>query len=182
MPRNRTKGRILVATPVLSDPNFDRTLVFMLEDNDDGSLGVVLNNPSDTTVGATVPELAWIAGADDPVFVGGPVSPEVALAIAECPGECAGFTPVVHDIGTLDLSEGEASSVDIGRGRLYSGYSGWAPGQLQAELDAGAWFVVDLHPDDAFMAETVGLWERVLRRQRGEIAWFANYPIAPEVN
>ena len=66
--------------------------------------------------------------------------------------------------------------------RAFIGYSGWGAGQLEAELTAGAWFTADVEPDDLFTADPDGLWERVLRRQRGELAWFANFPPTPEVN
>ncbi len=181
-----TRGQLLVATPVLHDPNFDRTVVAMLEHNADGALGVVLTRPSETPTRLAVPQLSSIVRDDDVVHIGGPVAPEAAIAVAECDIDVDGFLEVAHGVGTLDLP----SSIDehgdpiadsglfagVKRCRLFAGYSGWGPGQLDSEVSVGAWFVVEMLPDDLFGSDHEKLWPRVLRRQPGDIAWFANYP------
>jgi putative transcriptional regulator len=181
-----TRGQLLVATPVLHDPNFDRTVVAMLEHNADGALGVVLTHPSETPTRLAVPQLSSLVRDDDVVHIGGPVAPEAAIAVAECDIDVDGFLEVAHGVGTLDLP----SSIDehgdpvddsdlfegVKRCRLFAGYSGWGPGQLDSEVSVGAWFVVEMLPDDLFGTDHGALWQRVLRRQPGDIAWFANYP------
>jgi putative transcriptional regulator len=169
------RGRLLIATPPLVDPNFDRTVVLMLEHGDDGALGLVLNRPSETALDDVFPE--WHAFASEPavVFVGGPVSPDAVIALARGnPQQLESFVPVLGDIGTIDLAQ---DPLDLGGPleslRVFVGYAGWAPGQLESELSEGGWFVVDLARDDPFVTAPEHLWRDVLRRQRGRLAVFA---------
>jgi len=179
-----SRGRLLVATPDLGDPNFDRTVVFLLEHSDEGTLGVVLNRPSETSVHEPLP--AWVDHAAHPpvVFTGGPVAPSAAIGLA-CAGddEVDGWAPLVGRLGTVDLARtpGELL-VTVERLRVFAGYGGWGAGQLDAEIAAGGWFVVDAWPDDAFSPYPERLWRTVLARQRGRLAMFANIPVDPSVN
>ena len=179
-----SRGRLLVATPPLADPNFDRTVILVLEHGGSGSLGLVLNRPSLTDLGKVLPD--WDDVASDParVFVGGPVSPEAVIALAR--GECRdddGWVPLFDDLGTVDVGRAPTSIGARVRGlRIFVGYAGWAPEQLQGELDAGAWFVVDALPSDPFVDDPDALWASVLKRQRGRIAIFASCPADPTVN
>jgi putative transcriptional regulator len=172
-------GRLLVATPPLVDPNFDRTVVLMLEHGDDGAIGVVLNRPSDTPIDDVLPEWRGLAAPPSAVFVGGPVSPDAVIALGRASGHepGAGFAPILGDLGTVDVARDPLDlGVPLSELRVFAGYAGWAPGQLEGELAQHAWFVVDLEDDDAFAAAPEQLWRKVLRRQRGEIAVFAHYP------
>jgi putative transcriptional regulator len=180
-----TKGRLLVATPTLLDPNFFRTVVLMLEHADEGALGVVLNRPSELEIAESLP--AWRDVAVDPamVFVGGPVAPGSAIGIARGRGDTDSdaWAPVVNGLGTVDLSLSPADlPVDVTALRVFAGYAGWTAGQLDAELAAEGWFVVDAEPDDAFAPEPEELWKAVLRRQGGTLALFANAPPHPSLN
>jgi putative transcriptional regulator len=179
------RGRVLVAAPPLVDPNFDRTVVLMLEHGSEGALGLVLNRPGDTALVDAVPE--WSALAADPavVFAGGPVSPEsvIALARSEVTDERDGWIPVGNGLGTVDLGRPPDDVPVVIEGvRVFVGYAGWAPEQLEEELERGAWFVVDFDLDDAFGTEPDQLWRRVLRRQPGRLAMFANCPADPSTN
>ena len=182
------KGRLLIAVPMLSDPNFDRTIVFMIEDNDDGSTGLVLNRPSPVPVTQALPDLS--AGVTPPsvLFVGGPVNQNTANGLARVEaadraGAVEGWLQVTGDIGTINVADWmdgmPAGVVDL---RVFAGYAGWGPGQLDGEMDAGAWLVVDADPGDPLSSEPEDLWRTVLRRQPGETAWLANYPPDPAVN
>jgi putative transcriptional regulator len=178
------RGRLLVATPPLVDPNFDRSVVLMLEHGDDGALGIVLNRPSDTALATVLPEWHEHATAPGVVFSGGPVAPEAVIALARGGrADTEGWMPVVGEVGTVDVGRDPA---DLGRRldalRVFVGYSGWSPGQLEAELEQDAWFVVSAEPGDPFSAHPDQLWREVLRRQRGRVAMFANYPEDPETN
>jgi putative transcriptional regulator len=173
-----TKGRLLVAAPPLEDPNFDRTVLFMVEHNSDGALGIVLNRPTDE-IGIDGLE-AWTEVASPPVavFSGGPVEPNALIglaAVAGTPGE--GFARVEGDLGTVDLAlePGEIAPV-IDRFRVFRGYAGWSPGQLEGELGVGAWIVVASEPGDLFTATPDRLWRTVLGRQAGTLSWLANFP------
>ena len=179
------KGRLLVATPALGDGIFDRSVVLIIEhDEAEGAFGVVLNRPSTTDVEGALPEWARLAASPPVVFVGGPVSPEAAICLARVSqADAEGWVPVVGAIGALDLSQDTdllASAVD--EVRLFAGYSGWTRGQLEDEIEAGAWFVVDALEDDVLNPDPDSLWERVLRRQPGRLAMFAAYPEDPTQN
>jgi putative transcriptional regulator len=179
-------GRLLVATPLLSDPNFMRTTVFVAEHSDEGAVGVVLNRPSDTDVAGVLP--AWGAAVTSPavVFVGGPVQQEGALALARIgapPLPDSGFQPVVDGFGVVDL-EGDSALIapHLAGMRVFAGYAGWGPGQLDAEIAEGSWYVVDGAPDDIFCSRPEVLWRDVLRRQGGELALVSTFPPDPTLN
>jgi putative transcriptional regulator len=178
------RGRLLVATPPLVDPHFDRTVVLLLEHGEDGALGIVLNRPSDTTLGDVLPE--WRDHASPPavVFVGGPVTPEAVIALARGnDAEVEGWVDVLGDLGTVDVGrDPDDIAPHLAALRIFVGYAGWAPGQLDAELDQGAWFVVDMYPEDAFTNTPDRLWQLVLRRQRGRVAMFAHCPADASTN
>ena len=172
------RGRLLVATPPLVDPNFDRTVVLMLEHGDEGALGLVLNRPSETELEDVLPEWRSLASSPSVVFAGGPVSPDSVIALARGAGrDVEGYVELLDDLGTIDLGR---DPLDLGAPlsglRVFVGYAGWAPGQLDNELEEGAWFVVDVENDDPFATEPDRLWRNVLRRQTGRVAMFANYP------
>jgi putative transcriptional regulator len=181
-----TARRLLVATPTLLDPNFSRTVVFMVEHNDDGALGVVLNRPTDVPVADPLPE--WSTVATDPgvAFLGGPVQPQdavIGLARVAAPEECDGWQALVGTLGTVDLGRSpDEIPVALESVRVFAGYAGWGPRQLDVELTRNDWFVVDAHPDDMFTSDPAALWRDVLRRQRGDLAMVANFPLDPSVN
>jgi putative transcriptional regulator len=179
------RGRLLVATPELEDPNFFRTVVLVLEHNREGALGVVLNRPTPGTLAEPLP--MWSELAPDPavVFVGGPVQPESAIGLARRAdtGEADGFAPLFGDLGTVDLDRAPTDvRPPVDRVRVFAGYAGWGPEQLDGELDAAGWFVVDVHPDDPWSRDPPSLWRSVLRRQRGRLRLFAEFPADPSAN
>ncbi len=176
-------GKLLVATPELLDPNFVRTVVLVVEHDDvEGVLGIVLNRPTDESVADYLPE--WAPFATPPVVhVGGPVTPEVAIGVVDTPGEPPEqWSPVVADIGLIDLSTPPAVVGGVLRARVYAGYAGWVAGQIEAELMLRSWFVVDAEPGDVFCVDPLGLWRTVLRRQPGPLAWYADFPPDPALN
>jgi putative transcriptional regulator len=187
MPDDTTfKGRLLVASPNLTDPNFFRTVVLLVEHSEEGAAGVVLNRPSDSAL-AEGPLRGWDAVAADPplVFVGGPVQPTAAVCLAR-PAPSAppeGFEPVVDGLGVLDLSCDPADVRDgLDAVRVFVGYAGWGAGQLEEEIEEGAWYVLPADPQDAMSAQPGGLWRFVLRRQGGQLALVANFPSDPTMN
>lgn len=179
------KGKLLVATPGLVDPNFARSVVLICEHNEEGAIGVILNRPSETPLPDELWEWEPIVAGPPVVFVGGPVMPEGALCLATSPGAEAaeGWHPVFGPLGTADLERGpDGITAPVDRARVFAGHSGWAPGQLEGELDAGGWFVCDADPDDALTPEPEALWSFVLRRQGGRLAMVATYPEDPSLN
>lgn len=179
------QGRLLVATPVIGDPNFDRTVVLVLEHGDQGALGLVLNRPTDVAVLDPLPEWEDLAASPPVVFVGGPVEQGAAIGLARVssPGEASGWSQILGPIGTLDLSRRpDEMSPAIEQVRIFAGYAGWSPGQVEAELEAEAWLVLDALPDDVLAADPADLWSAVLRRQGGELAMLSGYPPDPSLN
>ncbi len=183
---NALKGRLLVATPNLKDPNFFRTVVLVVEHNEEGSAGVVLNRPSDTGLREGPLEEWGTLAADPPlVFVGGPVAPGAAVCLARTAplSQPPGWQPVIGGLGVLDLDHDvEDVREGVDRVRLFAGYSGWGAGQLEGEIEEGSWYVLDADPEDALSAEPGGLWRFVLKRQGGKLALVANFPADPSFN
>lgn len=214
-------GRLLIATPMLNDPNFERTVVLVLEHTDDGAVGLVLNRPTELEFVGSVERWEKLAAPPAVVFVGGPVSQSAVIvlgrrvnlpvlgdlaelaALADIPDiplletpsltdDHAGhgdddpprppWTPIAGDIGVVDLSQVEPDTPDLEIIRVFMGYAGWSASQLEAEIDEGAWFVVDCQPDDPLTADPDDLWGAVLRRQPGRLKWFARYPDDPSMN
>ncbi len=177
------RGRLIVATPDLRDPNFSRTVVLMLEHNEEGALGVVLNRPLDLPVSDVLPDWADVASAPVCLFVGGPVSPTSVIGLGRGDGDGDGFQPLFDGLATLDL---ELDPLETALGleglRVFVGYAGWSPGQLDDELTAGGWLVLDLLPADPFSADPATLWRTVLRRQGGRVAMLATAPEDPSTN
>jgi putative transcriptional regulator len=183
MSESPLRGRLLVSQPTLKDPNFDRSVVLVLEHGDEGAVGLVLNRPSEVGLAETLPLWAQRAASPPVVFVGGPVVEEdTAICLARAAGdEVDGWKPIADGFGTLDVNRVPAEiDVKVDEIRLFAGYSGWARGQLEMEISMGGWFVVDARPVDAFTADPGGLWKAVLGRQRGMLAWMATFP--PDVH
>jgi len=164
-------GKLLVALPVLRDGIFDRSVVLVLNHDDDGAVGVVLNRPTTTHVGDPLPSWESLAAEPAVVFVGGPVQPELAIAIGR----------VGDVIDTVDLDSDPALSA-AGTVRVFAGYAGWSPGQLEDELARQAWVVVEGEPGDAFRADADDLWHTVLARQPHPLKQLAMLPDDLSVN
>jgi len=184
-------GRLLIATAVLSDPNFRRTVVLVVEhEEEQGTLGVVLNRPTQVPVDQVLEPWMDLATSPSVVFSGGPVATNSALALALVPGtdEPVGWhpldgSPAVARLGLVDLDAPPGLLAPaVASLRVYAGYAGWSAGQLEAEIGEGAWYVLPAEQGDAFCAEPERLWPAVLRRQGGELAYVATYPDDPSLN
>ena len=169
------RGKLLIAAPSLFD-FFRRTVILMVEHGEEGAFGVVLNRCSETTVAEAVPQLAELAGAEEPVRIGGPVGPETVVVLGEF--EDPGDSPklVCGDLGIVDPETGP----ELRRVRVYAGHSGWSPGQLESELEREAWLIEPARPEDPFCDED--LWQAVLKRRGGEYALLARMPEDPSLN
>jgi putative transcriptional regulator len=183
-------GDLLVATPLLLDPNFERTVVLML-DVTDGALGVVLNRPSPVPVGEVLPDWQGLAGPPDVLFHGGPVGTDSALAVGltaapaglDPDEEPLGFRRLFDAVGIVDLdSPTPVVAPALSHLRIFAGYAGWGAEQLQDEIATGSWYVVPSLPGDITAADPRTLWTRVLRRQPGELAWVSTRPADPTLN
>jgi putative transcriptional regulator len=180
-------GQLLVATPALVDPNFDHAVVLLLDFDENGALGVVLNRPSPVRVAEILADWAGAVDHPDVLFQGGPVSTDSALAVAmispEEDSEPVGFRRLFGETGIIDLDTPPELIVSVVAGlRIFAGYAGWGTQQLEAEIEEGSWYVVPSIPADLVGADPGGLWMRVLRRQPGELAWISTRPLDPTLN
>lgn len=184
-------GELLVATPLLGDLNFKRTVVLVVEhEPGEGTLGVVLNRPTEVSVGQVLEPWTDLTTGPQVVFTGGPVAPTSALALAHARGrgEPLGWrgldsAPRMSRIGLVDLeAPPQVLAAEITSLRVFAGYAGWGSGQLEAEIAEGAWYVLPGEPADPFMADPARLWQDVLRRQGGDLAMVATYPDDPRLN
>ena len=170
--RDPIAGDLLVASIMLADGVFNQTVVLILDADEDGALGVILNEISQTPLDAVLPE--WVSTVSEPrlLFHGGPVSPNGAICLASVAAdgeEPPGWRPLVESVGLLHL-------------RIFAGYAGWASGQLQAEIAEGMWYLVGADYSDVFGDQPLELWRAVLRRQKGELAYFSTWVEHPELN
>ncbi|HSK26881.1 MAG TPA: YqgE/AlgH family protein [Jiangellales bacterium] len=178
-------GRLLVATPALTEPNFARSVVLLLEHGDEGALGVIVNRPTEIPVSEVLPEWQPVVSRPGVLFQGGPVSLDGALGLVAPAG--AGLPPgaraVPGGLALVDLdTPTEEVLPQISGARIFAGYAGWGAEQLEGEIEEGAWYVVDALPVDAFRADAADLWRLVLRRQRGPLALLSTYPPDPTLN
>jgi putative transcriptional regulator len=178
------RGKLILAGPMLKDPNFDRTVVLITEHSEEGAMGLVLNRPSEATIGDAVPDLTWVADPEDTVYVGGPVAPNGVIVLAEWTDPGQAVVLVEDDLGFVpgDADDPEALATAIRRARVYAGHAGWGPGQLENELAEEAWIVEAPRREELFSDDAEGLWPAVLRRMGREFALLSTMPPDPSQN
>jgi putative transcriptional regulator len=183
VPVESLRGHLLIANPTLADPNFARTVVLVGEHGEEGAMGVILNRRSPATVAAAVPELSGPWDSEESLFLGGPVRPSVVLVLAEfVDAEAAGML-VTERIGFLSAeAEIEELAQLTARARVFAGYAGWGPGQLEAEVENTDWLLAPALEDDVFNEDPDGLWTAVLERMGMRYALLARMPPDPSVN
>lgn len=176
-------GTFLVASPILRDPNFARTVVLLCEhDDEEGSMGLVINRPTEVTLDRAVEGVA--ENPEQHLWYGGPVQRDVVLVLhreigvegarSVCDGMSLGGEPDL----ILDLLRGPRCK-DV---RVFSGYSGWSAGQLRDELEAGSWIVSPAVARVVFETEAGSIWETVLRSLGPRYAYLTGLPLDPRVN
>jgi putative transcriptional regulator len=171
-------GKLLVAMPVLDDPAFARSVVLLIDHDEDGALGVVLNRASEVPVSEATDALIDLIPAPGVLFGGGPVEPDALVAIGRAQdGVGQADTTFVEGLRLVDLDQDPVlAGVELSHVRLFAGYAGWAPGQLEHEVWHGAWVVVDVEPSDVFTPSPETLWQDVLARQSGRLRLLADFP------
>jgi putative transcriptional regulator len=147
-------GSFLVARTVLQDPNFRQTVVLLLQHGDEGALGLVVNRQTKA------------AGVPFPIFVGGPCQEQSALRMLHGHAEWAADQGVAPGIYVGDKTSFErattAATEDAIHFRVFAGYAGWGPGQLEGELAAGAWTLTPANGELLFQTPPEDLWERLV--------------------
>jgi putative transcriptional regulator len=184
--REPRAGDLLVASVLLADGVFNQTVVLLLDLDEDGALGVILNEISQLPLDSVLPE--WVNAVSEPhlLFHGGPVSPNGAIclaSVASAEEEPPGWRPLFDTVGLLHLD----TPIEIVAGayrdlRIFAGYAGWAAGQLQSEIAEGMWHVIGAQYGDVFGRSPLTLWRMVLRRQPSELAFFSTWVEDPESN
>lgn len=189
------RGRLLVATPTIESGPFCRSVVFVLDHDGTGALGVIVNRPLDADVDEVLPEWGTVVAAPVCLFHGGPVQTDGALGLAVIGPEgspegsndyvsvsAAGFRPMVDRVGLLDLDGPVPATGDFAGVRVFAGYAGWGPEQLEAEIEEGSWLVVDARAEDVMSAQPETLWHDVMRRQEGDLQFWSTLPADPTAN
>ena len=175
-------GSLLVAGPSLWDPNFRRAVVLVGHHDDAGAVGVVLNRATDVDVVDAAPPLATVVGLGERVFVGGPVQPQSAVVVADFEH------PEVADViafGSIGFLPDGVDAEHIGplrRARVFAGYTGWGPGQLEREIEEGSWIVEPARAEDVFTEQPEDLWTDVVRRKGPKYRLMATMPLDPSSN
>jgi putative transcriptional regulator len=175
-------GQLLISAGGLYDTSFRHTVVLLGVHDADGAAGVILNRPMDVTVHAAIPTLAPLVNDTDPLFEGGPVEPDQAVLLVELDETAALDVPVFGSIGFLTGDVSPAVLAALRHARVLLGHAGWGPGQLEAELEAGAWLLEPARADDVFTAEPRSLWRRLLERMGPPHSTAARIPFDPRSN
>jgi putative transcriptional regulator len=178
------RGKLLLASPTMADPNFSRSVVLIAEHTDEGAMGLVLNRPAVTTVGEAVPDLAWLTDDDAQVYVGGPVAETAVIVLAEFDRPDLAGALVEGDLGFIGADADDPSLLDgaVRRARVFAGHAGWGPGQLEDELAEDAWIVEPPRREEVFTEEPDELWAAVLRRKGRRYALLSTMPPDPSLN
>ena len=174
-----TEGRLLVATPIISMAPFARSVVLMLEHDESGAVGVILNSETAIPVHEHLPELADLLTPPAAVYLGGPVATDTAILLGRSPSGRFHHPPAVDGVGILDVDDLPSDLRDL---RVFAGYSGWSEGQLETEIATGSWWVLDAEPDDVFAVDVAFLWNRIVSRAPGTIPFHLTYPDDPSTN
>lgn len=178
------RGRLLVATPAIESGPFQRSVVFLLDHDADGALGVIVNRPLEADVDDVLPDWAALVNAPVCLFEGGPVDMESALALGVVGGALPppGWRQMAGRVGLVDLDGPLPGSGDLAGLRVFAGYAGWSPDQLEEEIAEGAWLVVEAEDGDLFSPQPETLWRDVMRRQEGDLRFWATFPDDPAIN
>jgi putative transcriptional regulator len=167
------EGRILIADRYLEDSNLAEAVIFLISYDKDGAMGLVLNRRTDVPVARALKSLKEAASHDEPVFLGGPVDGTGVLGLfrtSDKPSGAKQILPGVYLLASKELLQktltGNASSNTF---RIYMGYAGWGPGQLESEVGQGAWKTMTGNADKIFDPDPDTLWTRLIHEMEGQV-------------
>jgi putative transcriptional regulator len=181
-------GSLLVSATDLTEPTFRRTVVYMMEHDHTGSMGLVINRPSEASLRMVLPQWFPLAANPGVLYVGGPVKRDAAFGLATLRRgirveRVPGLRRIDGRVAWVDLDVDPARVAPyLESMRVFAGYAGWTVGQLHGELDRGDWTVLSAMADDVVEPAGVDVWARVLRRQPLPLALRATHPIELERN
>jgi putative transcriptional regulator len=171
-PTDLAAGKLLVASRDLPDPNFAKTVILLVQYDEDGVVGLILNRRSKVPISRVLGEVAGAKARPDPVYAGGPVGRTEVLALARGPSGDA--KRVFGDVFVVSSKEAMgktfASATDADTVHVYLGYSGWTEPQLENEMDLGAWYIFPASAKMVFDADPDSLWDRLIRQTELRIA------------
>ncbi|MFN8087635.1 MAG: YqgE/AlgH family protein [Mycobacterium sp.] len=176
-------GTLLLANFDLHEPTFRRSVIYVVEHNDGGTLGVVLNRPSETAVYNVLPQWAKLVAKPKTMFIGGPVKRDAALCLGvlRVGSSVDGMPGIRHIAGRMVMIDLDADPDLVAPAvegvRIFAGYSGWTIGQLEGEIERDDWIVLSALPSDVLFEPRTDLWSKVLRRQPLPLAMMATHPI-----
>jgi putative transcriptional regulator len=176
------RGKLLISSGGLYDPNFRHTVVLIGEHNPEGALGVILNRPLGLTVGDALPGLGGLVGTGALLYEGGPVQPTGAVLLAELRRPELAGVPVFGSVGFLTGEVTDEIAPHVVRARVYVGYAGWGPGQLESEMAENAWIVEAAQEADVFTEAPDLLWSQILERKGGGYRQMSRIPFDPSMN
>ncbi|UXE67797.1 MAG: YqgE/AlgH family protein [Chryseotalea sp. WA131a] len=178
------KGRLLASEPYLPDPNFERTLILLTEHNEEGSVGFILNKPSESQIGDVMPD---ITNLRSPVCIGGPVQQDTLHYIHRVSGVTDSIEVVegIYWGGNFEqiMLLIETGQIEEWHIKFFLGYSGWSPGQLAEELKVNSW-IVSNRLSEELIFETLPevMWKKSLQNLGGRFSIYSNYPVDPSMN
>lgn len=181
-PRVRA-GTLLLAKTTLLEPTFRRSVIYIVEHNDGGTLGVVINRPSESAIYNVLPQWAKLAAKPKTMFLGGPVKRDAALCLATLrvgadPDVVPGLRHIAGRVVMVDLEIEPDMIAPVVEGvRIFAGYSGWTIGQLEGEIEREDWIVLSALPSDVLTGPRADLWAQALRRQPLPLSLLATHPI-----
>jgi putative transcriptional regulator len=173
-------GKLLVASRDLGDPNFAKTVILLVRyDDGKGAVGLVINKRTDVPIRRIFHDLKEATGRNDPVYIGGPVELNTVMALLKAPSKPDGASRVFGDVYLISdkdlLTQTLASKAEAGVFHTYVGYAGWGPGQLEHEVELGAWHIMPAEAAMVFHADPDSLWERLITRTESQIARALTY-------
>jgi putative transcriptional regulator len=178
------KGRLLLSEPYLADPNFERTVILLTEHNEEGSVGFILNKPSETLLSEVMEDLK---GLDAPIYIGGPVQQDT-LHFIHHHSDLEDAIELEHGIywgGNFEqlISLVETGQFSLSEIKFFLGYSGWSPDQLDDELKLNSWIVSD-RVSNELIFETIPdqMWKKAMQELGGRFSVYSNYPADPRMN
>jgi len=164
-------NQFLIAMPALNDPNFERSVTLICLHDEQGALGVVINRPADMTMSAVFDQLEIDEAASRdtaaPVYLGGPVEPQLGLVLHDSPVEYESGIRVSDELAltlSLDVLQAIAAGDGPDRSRMFLGYAGWGAGQLESEMVQNAWLTVEADLDIVFDTQTDAQWDKAARK------------------
>lgn len=176
------KGELLIAGAGIFGAAFRQAVVLVAEHDETSALGFVVNRPSDLIAAEAADELARLPLPDPRIYLGGPVQPGAVAVVGEFEQADFAGNLIFGSIGMLGAGPDGIETTGVTRAKVFSGYAGWGPGQLESELEEGAWVIETARAEDVFARDPDHLWRDVLRRKGGEFVMLSTMSADPTAN